>query len=177
MTKEEILQVLDSWENLEYLLKEIMNSPKDYQTLMEIALNSKDPKSWRAAYLVDKINDSQSELLHPYLVRMFEQVQIEKNGSKKRHFLKLISMNNIPENHQGVMFDFCLKAFSSDKEAVAIRVHAMQILYNISINEPDLQAEVLSIIEHEIEHHPSPGIASRGKKLIKNLRLGNTIKG
>lgn len=177
MTKEEILQVLDSWENLEYLLKEIINSPKNYIALVDIALYNKDPKSWRAAYIVDKINDIQPELLHPFLVRMIEQVQKEKSGSKKRHFLKLISMNNVPENHQGVMFDFCLKTFSSDKEAVAIRVHAMQVLYNISINEPDLQPEILAIIEHEMEHHPSAGITSRGKKLVKKLRLANTIKG
>jgi hypothetical protein len=177
MTKQEIFQILDSWENLDFLIKEIIETPKNYNALMEIALYSKDPKSWRAAYIVDKINDAQPELLHPFLVRMIDRVQKEKNGSKKRHFLKLISMNDIPENHQGVMFDFCLKTFSSSKDAVAVRVHAMQILYNISSNEPDLQPEILAIIEHEMEHHPSAGITSRGKKLANKLRLGNTIKG
>lgn len=177
MTKEEIFQILDSWENLEYLMREIVNSPENYKTLIKIALYDKNPKSWRAAYLVDKINDINSEMLKPFLNEMVEQVKKEKNGSKKRHFLKLISMNDIQKNHQGILFDFCLKRFTSSKDAVAIRVHAMQILFNIAQTEPELKPEIQAIIEHEMEYHPSAGIISRGKKLVQKLRLDSKIKG
>jgi hypothetical protein len=63
-----------------------------------------------------------------------------------------------------------MKTLTSAKEPLAVRVHAMQILYNISEKEPDLKPEILAIFEHVMENHSSPGIISRGKKLVQKLR-------
>jgi len=171
MRKEELIELINSWENLPFLVKEIAQTPEYYAMLMDVALYSSYQKSWRAAYLVDKINDKYPELLHPFLSEMIEQVKIEKSESKKRHFLKLISLNDLPQVQLGYMLDFCLKTFTSAKEPVAVRVHAMQILYNISESEPELKHEILTTIEHEIENHSSAGIVSRGRKLVQKLRL------
>ena len=138
---------------------------------MKVALYDNNPKSWRAAYLVDKINDHHPELLHPFFCEMIEQVQIEKSTSKKRHFLKLISLNELTKDQQGFLFDFCTKTLTSDKEPIAVRVHAMQILHNIAKKEPELIPEIVLIIENEMENHSSAGIIARGKKLIENLKM------
>ena len=177
MTKEELVELIDSWENLAYLMHEIARNTEHYQMLMDIALYDNRQKSWRAAYLVDKINDNNPELLQPFLNDIIEQVKNETNESKRRHFLKLISMNDLSKKQQGFLIDFCIKTFTSAKEAVAVRVHAMQILFNISQSVPELKPEVLAIIEHEIENHPTAGIISRGKKLVKKLRMPKSIKG
>jgi len=171
MTKTQLIELINLWENLPYLVNEITQTPEYYSMLMDIALYNPHQKSWRAAYLVDKINDSYPELLKPFLNKMIEQVKIEKSVGKRRHFLKLISVNSLPQDQQGFIFDFCLKTFKSAKEPVAVRVHAMQILYNISEVEPDLKPELLDIIEHEMKYHSSAGIVSRGKKLANKLRL------
>ena len=170
MTKNQLVELINSWENLPFLVKEIAKTPEYYRMLIEIAFYSPNQKSWRAAYLVDKINDTNPELLDPFLHGMIEQLQIEKSESKRRHFLKLISMKVVPQSQQGSMFDFCVKTFTSAKEPVAVRVHAMQVLFNISGNEPELKPEILAIIEHELENHSSAGILSRGKKLVRKLR-------
>lgn len=170
MTKEELVELIDSWENLAYLQTEIAKTTEYYKMLMDIALYDSNQKSWKAAYLVDKINDIYPEVLQPFLINMIERVKIEKNEGKKRHFLKLISMKDLPKEQQGFMLDFCLKTFTSANEPVAVRVHAMQILYNISEKEPELIPEILAIIEHEMENHSSAGIISRGSKLIQKLK-------
>jgi hypothetical protein len=46
----------------------------------------------------------------------------------------------------------------------------MQILYNISEIETDLKAELLAVVEHEMEYHSTAGILSRGSKLANKLR-------
>jgi hypothetical protein len=46
----------------------------------------------------------------------------------------------------------------------------MQVLYGISENEPDFKPELIQIIEQEMEYRPTPGIISRGSKLLKKLR-------
>lgn len=170
MTKADIIELIDLWENLPFLINEIARNSDYYQNLMEIALYDSNQKSWRAAYLVDKINDDYPKLLFPYLQKMIEQVRIEKNTGKKRHFLKLISMNDLNINQQGLVFDFCIETLKSAKEPAAVRVHAMQILQNIALKETELIPEILLVIENELEYHSTAGITSRGKKLIANLK-------
>ncbi|QIA09641.1 hypothetical protein [Draconibacterium halophilum] len=169
MTEQELFEQLDAWENIEIVAAAMLNDPVQFKTLIQLALNDTRPKSWRAAYLVDKIHDEKPELLQPYLPALIGQLQTEMNASKRRHWLKLISMNKISEEHIGFLFDYCIETFTSGKEAVAVRVHAMQILYNISEMEPVLKPEVLQIIEQEMEYHPTAGIRSRGKKLATKL--------
>ena len=169
MTKQELWEILDSWENFAFTINEIGKNPECFKLLIEIALHNNDPKSWRAAYMVDKIHDDSPDLLLPFLEELILKLQTEKNSSKKRHFLKLISMNKIPQNHFSFLVDYCLNALSSAKEPPAVRVHAMQILFNISDKEPGLKPEILAVIEHEMEFHATPGIISRGSKLAKKL--------
>lgn len=170
MNKEELQEMIDSWENLPLIITEIVNQPQYYTLLMEIALYSTEQNSWRAAYLVDKIHEHYPNFILPYINQIIEQLIVEKHNGKKRHFLKQISLNTIPENHFGFLTNYCLNAFTSAKEAIAVRVHAMQILFNISEKEIELKPEILALIEHEMEFHETPGILSRGKKLATKLR-------
>lgn len=169
MTENELYDLLDSWENIELVSKELSRNPKEFDILMSLALRHPKQRSWRAAYLVDKIHDEVPEIVIPYLPAIIEKLPIEKNASKRRHWLKLISMNSIDEQYFGLLFDYCIETFTSGKEAIAVRVHAMQILYNISEYEPDLKPEVLEIIQHELEYHSTAGIRSRGGKLATKL--------
>lgn len=169
MTEKELYDLLDSWENIELVSKELSENPHEFKVLLSLALNNPQQKSWRAAYLVDKIHDENPEIVIPYLPAIIEKLKTEENASKRRHWLKLISMNSIQKKYFGYLFDYCIGVFTSAKEAIAVRVHAMQILYNISEYETDLKPEVLEIIEHELEYHSTAGIRSRGRKLAKKL--------
>lgn len=170
MEKENLVELIDSWENLAFAIREIVNHPELFSALMDIALNHPEQKSWRAAYLSDKIHDDYPELILPFIEPIIMQLKRENNASKKRHFLKLLSMNEIPQEHFGFLVDYCINAFTSAKEPTAIRVHAMQILYNISEMEKELKPEILAIVEHEMEYHASAGILSRGSKIAGKLR-------
>ncbi len=170
MTKGELFEIIASWENLPIVIKEIVNNPEYYKMLMDLALYHPDEKSWRAAYLVDKINDDFPELLQPYIDEMINQLKAEKNSSKKRHFLKLISQNMIDEKHFGFLVENCIAMLTSAREPTAVRVHAMQVLYNISETETGLKPELILIIEHEMEFHSTAGILTRGRKLVAKLR-------
>ncbi|MCY1720330.1 hypothetical protein OU798_08255 [Prolixibacteraceae bacterium Z1-6] len=169
MNDKELSELLDSWENIEIIARQLSQNPKDFDVLMNIALSHPEQRSWRAAYLADKIHDDYPECLQPYLHAIIKKLETENNASKKRHWLKLISMNKIEETYMSFLFDYCIETFTSGKEAVAVRVHAMQILYNISETEPDFKPEVLEIIKNEMEQHPSAGIRSRGRKLTQKL--------
>jgi hypothetical protein len=169
MNKEELFDLILSWENLPLLVREIENHPEKLSDLMEIAFRSDHPKSWRAAWLADKIHDNRPELLLPFIEKMIAALKTETRHGQKRHFLKLISLNAIPQKHYSFLLDYCLNCFTSAGEPVSVRVYALQILFAISEDVPDFKTELLSVIEHELELHPTAGIRSRGKKLAEKL--------
>lgn len=169
MKKEDILALMESWDNVEILINEISNNPIYYDFLMDVALNSNEKNSWRAAWVIDKIHETHPQLILPYKEKIIQKLKAVSNLSKKRHFLKQISLLDIPDEHFGFLADYCLNTLSS-AEPPAVRVHAMQILYNISEKENDLKPELIHVIEQEIEYRSTAGITSRGAKLLKKLR-------
>lgn len=169
MTQNELFDLIASWENLPLLVRQLENNPEDLKLLIKQALENDHPKSWRAAYIADKINENHPELIAPFIPEIIGRLKTENNTSKKRHYLKLISLHKFSGKHVSFLVNYCLKCFTLASEPVANRVHAMQILFNISEVETDFKPELLSIIEHEMELHPTPGIVSRGKKLVKKL--------
>jgi len=119
--------------------------------------------------MVDKIHEKHPELVVAYLPEMTAFLLKTQNSSKKRHLLKLISLHDIPEEKMALMLNYCIDAFTNAAEPIAVRVHAMQILFNIAQKEPDFAGELIELIEHEIEYHFSAGLESRGWKLLVKL--------
>ena len=169
MKEQQMMELIDSWENLNFLMHEITHNPENIPVLAQIALYGTRPKSCRAAWLMDKIHEKEPSLIRPLIPQMIEQLKVEKSEEKKRHLLKLVSLNSLPGESLGFLTDYCISVFTSSKEPIAVRVHAMQILHNIALLEPELKSEICAIMEHEIENHPSAGLGSRGRKLLKSL--------
>lgn len=169
LTENELSALIQSWDNLALVLGNISNHPEYLPALINIAFDESDDRNWRAAWMVDKINDNHPELVSHYLPAMTDFVLTTQNAGKKRHLLKLISLHPLPEDKMAILLNYCIDVFTSASEPVAVRVHAMQILFNIALKEPDFAGELTELIEHEIEFHGSAGITSRGRRLLKKL--------
>lgn len=169
MTENNLRSLIQSWENIALLVRYIADYPEHLGIIMTKVLDDSKPEHWRAAWMVDKIHQRHPELIFPYLQAITDFVLITQNAGKKRHLLKLISLNDIQDKNMAVLLNFCLEVFTNAAEPVAVRVHAMQILYNIAQKEPDFSGELIELIENEMEYHGSAGLASRGKKLLKKL--------
>jgi len=169
MTEKEVQSLIQSWENIALLVRYIADYPEHLDIIMTKVLDDSRPENWRAAWMVDKIHERHPELVFPYLQAMTDFVLATQNAGKKRHLLKLISLNDIQEENMALLLNFCIEVFSNAAEPVAVRVHAMQILFNIAQKEPDFSGELIELIEHEMEYHGSAGLTSRGNKILKKL--------
>jgi hypothetical protein len=174
MTENEIRILIQSWENLALLVRYISNYPEHLDVIMSKALDDSQPENWRAVWMVDKIHEKHPNLVIQYLPAMTEFLLTTRNASKKRHLLKLVSLHEVPEDKVALLLNFCVEVFTNATEPVAVRVHAMQILFNIAQKEHDFSGELIDLIEHEIEYHGSAGIASRGRKLIMEMHKMTT---
>ena len=168
MNFQEILKEFPSKAMVEILAKSIITSPSQMDNLWLMASNN-EKNSWRAAWIMDKIYQIKPELVSPYIPKMIPlTLQINDTG-KLRQFLKLISMEPLSlSSINGSFLDSCFFWVNSQETPVAVRVYAMQILYHISLVEPDIIPELTSIIYDHMDKS-TPGFRSRGKKILKAL--------
>ncbi|MDP4292715.1 MAG: hypothetical protein Q8908_16665 [Bacteroidota bacterium] len=144
-----------------------LQRPGLMEELWEFAITD-DPAAWKALWVMDKIHDTRPDLIRPYLKRMLDNVERLKQSGQKRQILKLLSLNPLPADPTGGFIDFCFTLLQSKSEPIAGRVYAMQVLYNISERIPEFKNELRAVIEDAMIEG-TPGIKSRGRKLLRNL--------
>jgi hypothetical protein len=178
MTENELLELIQSGDNVPLISRHLTDHPELLETLMGIVLRDGEKTSWRAAWIADKIHEIKPKLITPFLPAMTQFALTTRNPGKKRHLLKLISLHPVPDERMTELLNFCIPLFTNPAEPVAVRVHAMQILFNIAEKEPEFTGELIDLIENEIEFHGSAGISSRGRKILKKLRTicGQPVK-
>lgn len=169
MTENDLREIVSSWENLLFTIDYFSEHPEFLALLLNIAMDDSLKDSWRACWLINKIEERNPGHFKEYLHRAIDFVQKTSDRSKKREFLRLICLYEIPIEKAPALLDYCINQFTSADEPIAVRVHAMQVLFNISEVEPELKNELIQLIEHEIEYHSSAGIRSRGGKLLRKL--------
>ena len=127
-----------------------------------------NPSAWKAIWIMDKVHDIRPELIQSFIKPMVENVERLKQSGQKRHILKLISLFPFPGEPTGSFINFCFEILHSKSEPVAGRVHAMQILYNLTATIPEFKNELRIMIEDAMIEG-TPGIRCRGQKLLHTL--------
>jgi hypothetical protein len=133
-------------------------------------ISSDEPRiAWRSCWIIDNADEKDPELLVPFIPDIVERLIATKNGSLKRHFTRILCRHEIPEELLGQVINRCFDLLSPS-EAVAVRVFAMQLLFNISQREPGLKKELAAVLESLTEEGGTAGFMNRAGKLIKALR-------
>jgi hypothetical protein len=168
MNFETLLSTFPDKETAVLIAKEIANEPKRMQDLWDFAISTHE-KSWRASWLMDKVYDEAPQLIIPYIPLMIQMIPELECESKQRQFLKLISIEPLPKAISGHFINRCFDLLISNATPVAVRVHAMQILFNFSQQEPDIKNELALIIREHMDEGTA-GFRSRGKRILKQLQ-------
>ena len=165
--KGQILTENSKW-NVDYITKEIGNDAETFRLLWSFLNTQAPPLSTRSAWVLESLSQKYPNLIEPYLKEIIERLPAVNNDTIKRHLVKILSFSILPEEYLGKLFDICLGFIESTKETVAVKVHSMQILYNISELEPELKPELIAIIENQSEKSSS-GFKARGIMLLDKL--------
>jgi hypothetical protein len=131
---------------------------------------SNNPKlAWRAGWIIDNAAENSPELLAPFIPDVVAQLLQTKNGSLKRIFTRMLGRYEIPIELLAQVVDCCFKLLSP-AEPTAVRVNAMQVLYNVSQSEEGLKQELAAVLESVLDEGGSAGFINRTEKLIRKLR-------
>jgi hypothetical protein len=146
-----------------------------FRQVLECIFSPEEKVAWRAAWIIDSATEGYPELLEPYLLRIIEHFKNTKNSSINRIFTRLLCRYSLPEEYLGMLVDRCFKLLSP-LEPVAVRVNSMQLLFNISQQEPELQPELAMVISGLIEEGGSTGLLNKAEKILKKLYSNDPSK-
>ncbi len=168
--REQLLAEL-SKRNTDYMASVVGNDEGLFKQLMELVFTNEKTVSGRAAWVVEGIWLKYPHLIDPYISQMIDFLQVSKYDNQKRHFLKMLETRDIgelDEEHLGILIDRCFTWLEDPERPTAVKMFSMQIIYNYVEIEPDLAAELIAIIENQLDDS-TPGFKNRGEKLLKKL--------
>jgi len=168
-----------SRQHIDYVAQIIGDNKNEFAQLMHIVIHGKEPVVQRAAWVMDVCLEKHPKLLEPYIETLIEALSAVvdpdrsetnsfNNNGVKRQVLKALASRSIPEKYEGEMVDLCFRWMQASDIPVAIKVHCMQILANITERHPDLAEELRTVIIEQIPRN-SVGFSSRGRKILKKI--------
>ena len=125
--------------------------------------------AWHACWIVDTASEDFPDLLADKVPEIIEGLLSTKSGSLKRHFTRILCRYPIPEKYLGVIVNRSFELLAPS-EPIAVRVFALQLLFNIAQHLPDLKGELISVIESLMDEGGSKGFINRSTKLLQQLR-------
>jgi hypothetical protein len=139
-----------------------------FDELIDIMVNGREKSKNHAAWVLSHCADTHPWLLEKHKEALLLNLQMPAADSVKRNSLRVLRYVNLPEDLMGIAADLCFGFLNSGKEPVAIKVHAMDVLYKIVVKYPELKEELRVSIEEQMPYG-SAGFKSHGSKVLKNL--------
>lgn len=129
----------------------------------------------RSAWVLSHCIDNYPWLMNKHLDALVINLQNEDiSDAVKRNTVRVLQFANIPESLAGLTIDLCFKFLHSHKEPIAVKAYAMTIIYNLTHQYPELIDELILTIQ-DLLPYGSPGLRSRGMKIIKALKGKKTL--
>ncbi len=150
------------------LIGEVIKSDSHFFTLLQLTLHEKDPLAWRACWVLDGSDERKPGLARKHIGTIVKALPDLESLGALRSLLRMLSRYEIPEKYQGLLIDLCFSYLVSELYPVAVKVHAMQIIYQHVLIYPELKDELMAVIEDQIANN-SVGFKSRGRRLIKQM--------
>ncbi len=166
------LSSFPSGRDREFFIAAVGKSEEIFASLLKLALYEKDPLAWRAAWILDGSDEQNSGLAKNFIQDIVPALEGIKSKGALRSLLRLLCRYDIREEEQGTIIDLCFKYMVSELYPVAVKVHAMQIIYKHVLIYPELKEELITVITDQVANN-SVGFKSRGMRIIKQLKGKN----
>lgn len=145
------------------------NDQKRFDELFKLFLADEYRITQRAAWPV-----SYCVIAHPSLINKHWKTLVSNlnnpclHDAVKRNSVRFLQNIEIPEKYHGNIMNICFSFLESPKEALAVKVFSMTVLWNLSKLYPEIKPELKLIIEDQMPDQ-SAGFKSRGKKILKQI--------
>ena len=86
----------------------------------------------------------------------------------KRNSIRFLTFTEIPEKYRGTVMDTCFRFLESPSEAVAVKVHCLVVLKNLSTYYPEIIPEIKLVVDAQVSGQTA-GFTSCARKVLKDI--------
>lgn len=123
----------------------------------------------RAAWPVRYCVEAHPAWAGKHLGDLLKNLRNPVHDAVKRNTARLLEFLPVPEALVGEAVDVLFKLLADPKEPVAVRCFSMTAIFKHCQNEPELLEELRLTVEELLENGSTPGLRSRGSKLLKAI--------
>jgi hypothetical protein len=151
----------------------VYDNPPLLKLLIETSWLDEDPWSQRASRVVSICCCRFPELFQPHCIPIINHLKKLHVESAIRNYLKILAEVpvTLKNREKTLLLNLCFD-YLSGNYSVAVKVYSMQILYNLSLEIPEIGVELCHILEENLPD-ASPGYRSRSEKILRKLRRIN----
>jgi hypothetical protein len=165
------MQLGDSSKALSLLTASMVyEDPALFGVFIELALLDEKYYAERASRVINACSGNFPELFKPHCSRVISELKNLTSEGALRNFLKTLA--EVPlkftKKDKSILLNQCFDYLVSGNFPVAVQVYGMQILYNLSLEIPEIGEELYRILEEKIPD-ATAGIKSRGRRIIRKM--------
>jgi hypothetical protein len=138
--------------------------PDAFGQTVDLALQNLPLVSWRAAWVLFHTMEENDARLHPFLPELISAISGKPDGHQ-RELLRIIEKLDIPEEHEGPLFDICMTIWEQVGKIPSVRVFAFRIILRIAKKYPELKSEIAFITQQQYTETLSPGIKASVERM------------
>ncbi|HMQ46933.1 MAG TPA: hypothetical protein PKA00_05540 [Saprospiraceae bacterium] len=148
----------------------IGKDPARFAQLIDLVLGKDEAPAKYGSWIIAHVMEKHPHLIHPHLEAILAYMDSsDTTETILRGIVKaLAEAGDLPEELQGGILQHCFDLLLDPKTPVAIQVHAMQTIFNISKPEPDLLRELCEVLQEGMRYG-SGAYQARAKRILKEI--------
>ena len=151
------------------VVADVLADPTLFEVVFNGMLNDDPVVRMRSADAVEKITAERPEYLRPYKTKLIKQVAGIEQQEVRWHVAQVIPRLEWSVQERAVVVGILL-GYLDDRSKI-VKTFSMQALSDLAEKDAGLRSKVIPVIE-ELTKKGSPAMRSRGKKLLKRLKIG-----
>ncbi len=151
------------------IVNSIIKDPSLLNGLMDVFLKGNSRLRQRASWPISFIAEKQPTVMQKVIPQLTTELEkTEQHPAIYRNILRTFQYLSFPEEYEGKILNRSFELLNAVEQPIAVKVFAMTVIANLAEKYPDIKQELKASIETLLPNG-SPGIKSRGKKLLKKL--------
>ena len=139
-----------------------------FDEAVQLAISDKQPFSWRSAWLLWSCMKPNDRRLRKHVKSIMKVVKSKEDGHQ-RELLKILSVMELTENQESMLFDLCVSIWQEINKTPSVRITAFKFLLKIIKKYPGLSHEVIPLTQHHYRETLSPGVCRSVENMLSTL--------
>ncbi len=142
--------------------------PEDFTEAIKLAIEDKQPYSWRASWLLWSCMDKNDKRVSKYVKKIID-ILPERKDNQQRELLMILQRMELNDEYESQLFDSCTKIWGQIGKNPSLRYNALKTLVTISKKHPDLSHEIKTLTEPYYTDTLSDSVKKSITKLANDL--------